>query len=37
MLKINELKSGDVVMVNDEGIWREGKVVWIAPENIKTS
>ena len=32
MLKINELKSGDVVMVNDEGIWREGKVVDISHE-----
>lgn len=32
MLKINELKSGDVVMVNDEGILREGKVVDISHE-----
>ena len=27
MLKINELKSGDVIMVNDEGVVREGRVV----------
>jgi hypothetical protein len=27
MLKINELKSGDVIMVNDDGVMREGKVV----------
>ena len=27
MLKINELKSGDVIMVNDDGVMREGRVV----------
>jgi len=32
MLKINELKSGDVIMVNDDGVMREGKVVSISHE-----
>ena len=32
MLKIGNLKSGDVVMVNDEGITREGTVVKINHE-----
>ena len=32
MLKINELKSGDVIMVNDEGIMRQGSVVSISHE-----
>jgi hypothetical protein len=27
MLKLNQLKSGDIVMINDEGITREGTVV----------
>lgn len=32
MLKINHLKSGDIVMVDDEGIQREGTVVRISQE-----
>lgn len=32
MLKINDLKSGDLIMVNDEGIQREGTVVKINHE-----
>lgn len=32
MLKIGHLKSGDIVMVNDEGIMREGTVVEISHE-----
>ena len=32
MLKINELKSGDIIMVNDDGVLREGTVVSISHE-----
>ncbi len=32
MLKINQLKSGDIVMINDEGIQREGTVVSVSQE-----
>ncbi len=32
MLKIGNLKSGDIIMVNDEGIMREGTVVDISHE-----
>ncbi len=32
MLKIANLKSGDIIMVNDEGIMREGTVVSTSPE-----
>lgn len=32
MLKITHLKSGDIVMVNDEGVMREGTVVNISHE-----
>jgi hypothetical protein len=32
MLKINELKSGDIIMVNDDGVVREGRVVQISHE-----
>jgi hypothetical protein len=32
MLKIGHLKSGDIIMVNDEGVWREGTVVNISHE-----
>lgn len=32
MLKIGKLKSGDIIMVNDEGIMREGTVVEISHE-----
>ena len=32
MLKIGQLKSGDVVSINDEGIMREGTVVKISHE-----
>jgi hypothetical protein len=32
MLKINDLKSGDLIMVNDEGVKREGAVVKINHE-----
>jgi hypothetical protein len=32
MLKINNLKSGDIITVNDEGILREGTVVKISHE-----
>ena len=32
MLKIGHLKSGDLVMVNDEGVVREGTVVEISHE-----
>lgn len=32
MLKINDLKSGDIIMLNDEGIMREGTVVDISHE-----
>lgn len=32
MLKINELKSGDVIMVNDDGVIRQGSVVSISQE-----
>jgi len=33
MLKLGELKSGDIVLLNDEGINREGTVVRISHEN----
>jgi len=33
MLKLGELKSGDIVLLNDEGIDREGTVVRISHEN----
>jgi hypothetical protein len=32
MLKINNLKSGGIVMINDDGIMREGTVVSISHE-----
>lgn len=32
MLKIGNLRSGDIVMVNDEGVMREGTVVEISHE-----
>jgi len=32
MLKINNLKSGDIVAVNDEGITRDGTVVKVSHE-----
>lgn len=32
MLKIGNLRSGDIVMVNDEGVMREGTVVDISHE-----
>lgn len=32
MLKINDLKSGDIIMLNDEGIMREGTVADISHE-----
>lgn len=32
MLKIGKLKAGDVIMVNDEGVMREGTVVEISHE-----
>lgn len=32
MLKINHLKSGDIITVNDEGVMREGRVVNTSPE-----
>ncbi|HQV07308.1 MAG: hypothetical protein R2796_09125 [Chitinophagaceae bacterium] len=35
MLKIGHLKSGDLIMVNDEGIMREGTVVKISHEENK--
>lgn len=33
MLKLGDLKSGDIVSLNDEGIQREGTVVRISHEN----
>lgn len=32
MLKINHLKSGDIIMIDDEGIQREGTVVSVSQE-----
>ena len=32
MIKVSSLKSGDLVMVNDEGVMREGRVVRINHE-----
>lgn len=32
MLKIGNLKSGDIIVVNDEGVMREGIVVSTSPE-----
>jgi hypothetical protein len=32
MLKINDLKSGDIIIVDDEGVKREGTVVSISHE-----
>jgi hypothetical protein len=32
MLKIGNLKSGDIITVNDEGVMREGRVVSISHE-----
>jgi hypothetical protein len=32
MLKINDLKSGDIIVVDDEGVKREGTVVSISHE-----
>ncbi len=32
MLKINDLKSGDIIIVDDEGVRREGTVVSISHE-----
>ncbi|HWC53738.1 MAG TPA: hypothetical protein VG676_09155 [Chitinophagaceae bacterium] len=35
MLKIGELKQGDIIMVNDDGVMREGTVVSLDhPENL---
>ena len=33
MLKLGELKSGDIVLLNDEGVDREGIVVRVSHEN----
>lgn len=33
MLKINDLKSGDIIVVDDEGVKREGTVVSISHED----
>ena len=33
MLKLGELKSGDIVLLNDEGLEREGTVVRVSHEN----
>ena len=33
MLKLGELKSGDIVLLNDEGVEREGTVVRVSHEN----
>jgi hypothetical protein len=33
MLKLGELKAGDIVLLNDEGIDREGTVVKVSHEN----
>ncbi|RYY53057.1 MAG: hypothetical protein EOO09_19325 [Chitinophagaceae bacterium] len=35
MLKLNELKSGDIVAINDEGVNREGVVVKTSPQEHK--
>ena len=35
MLKLSELKSGDIVAISDEGIQREGKVVRTSPQENK--
>ncbi len=35
MLKLNELKQGDIIAINDEGIIREGTVVRTSPEERK--
>ena len=35
MLKLGELKSGDIVSINDEGVQREGTVVRTSPEEHK--
>ena len=32
MLKINQLKSGGIVMINDDGVMREGTVVSVSNE-----
>jgi hypothetical protein len=32
MLKLNELKAGDIIMVNDDGVEREGIVVELSNE-----
>lgn len=32
-IKLGELKSGDIIAVNDDGVEREGTVVRISPEN----
>jgi hypothetical protein len=32
-LKLGELKQGDIIAVNDDGVEREGTVVRISPEN----
>ena len=32
MLKIGNLKSGDIIIVNDEGVMREGTVVTTSSE-----
>lgn len=32
MLKITHLKSGDIIMINDEGVMREGTIVSTSPE-----
>jgi len=32
MLKIGNLKSGDIISINDEGVMREGKVVSVSQE-----
>ncbi|MET0634575.1 MAG: hypothetical protein ABWZ25_01025 [Chitinophagaceae bacterium] len=35
MLKLAELKSGDIVSINDEGVQREGVVVKTSPQEHK--
>lgn len=32
MLKIGQLKFGDIITVNDEGVMREGTIVKVSPE-----
>jgi len=32
MLKINNLRNGDIISVNDEGVFREGRVIKVSHE-----